>query len=340
MTPAVGLRTHIWNNNLKSLVLLAGFPVLLLLIAYAGVLGAMAIGAVSVPGHRLGSEPLGAQLIYAAQFLPGLIPWVLLGAAIWFAIAWLGYQGMIDAATGARRVERSDEPELYNLLENLCISRGLTMPALRIIETPGRNAFATGLSRERASITVTRGLIQALDRDELEAVLAHELTHVRNYDVRLLVIAVIFVGIFSLLAEIGARGLFRGSAARMGGARRGKSGNAGALILIAIVIIALAYALALVIRFTLSRRREYMADAGAVELTKNPDAMIAALRKVSASPQVQRAPREVRQMFLHDTSTAFAGLFATHPPIEERIKALQRYGDGRADAQEDSIPSV
>ncbi|MEO1038022.1 MAG: M48 family metallopeptidase [Pseudomonadota bacterium] len=328
MTPSVGLRTHIWNNNLKSLALLAGFPVLLVLILYAGVLAAMALGAVSTPGYRPGSEPLSAQLLHAASLLPGLAPWAILGALIWFFIAWLGHQAMIDAATGARGVDRSEEPELYNMLENLCISRGLTMPSLRVIETPGRNAFATGLSTKRASITLTRGLVNALEADEMEAVLAHELTHVRNHDIRLLVIAVIFVGIFSLLAEVGARGLFRGSMTRMGGARRGKSGNAGALILIAIVVIGVAYGLSLVIRFTLSRKREYMADAGAVELTKNPDAMISALRKVSASPEVERAPREMRQMFLHDRSTAFAGLFATHPPIEDRIEALKRYAGG------------
>jgi len=168
--------------------------------------------------------------------------------------------------------------------------------------------------------------VDTLSADELEAVLAHELTHVINRDVRLLVVAVIFVGIISLVGEILARGMFRGSAARMGGARRGKSGNSGVLILIAIGVIALCWLLAVLIRFAMSRSREYMADAGAVELTKNPEAMISALEKVSGHSTVEKAPREIRQMFLHDDSAGFAGLFMTHPPIKRRIAALRAIG--------------
>lgn len=319
---AIGLRTHIWNNNLKSLVLLAGFPVLLILLTYAGVLLMIGYGVID-SGAGLS---LGAQQAEALRVTRDAAPFVVAGALAWFAVAFLLRQRIIDGVSGARKLTRTDTPRVYNLLENLCISRGLAMPDLRIIETGSLNAYASGLGEKDAVITVTRGLVDTLDDDELEAVLAHELTHVINRDVRLLVIAVIFVGIISLVGEILARGLFRGSARRMGGARRGKSGNSGALILIAIGVIALCWVLAILIRFAMSRSREYMADAGAVELTKKPEAMISALEKVSGRSTVEAAPNELRQMFLHDDSAGFAGLFMTHPPMEKRLAALHAFG--------------
>lgn len=319
---AIGLRTHIWNNNLKSLLLLAGFPVLLILLTYAGVLLMIGYGVIDTPSGL----SMGAQQAEALRLTRNAAPFVAAGALVWFAVAFLLRQRIIDGVSGARKLSRTDAPRVYNLLENLCISRGLTMPDLRIIETASLNAYASGLGDKDAVITVTRGLVDTLDDDELEAVLAHELTHVINRDVRLLVIAVIFVGIISLVGEILARGMFRGSARRMGGARRGKSGNSGALILIAIAVIALCWVLAILIRLAMSRSREYMADAGAVELTKKPGAMISALEKVSGRSTVDDAPSELRQMFLHDESAGFAGLFTTHPPLEKRIAALREYG--------------
>ncbi len=319
---AIGLRTHIWNNNLKSLALLAGFPVLLLLLTYGCVLLLIGYGVVD-SGSDLS---LADQHREALRITRDAAPFVVAGAAVWFVAAFLWRQQIIDRAAGARRLDRSDAPRVYNLLENLCISRGLTMPGLRIIETASLNAYASGLGEKDAVITVTRGLVDTLSDDELEAVLAHELTHVINRDVRLLVVAVIFVGIISLIGEILARGLFRGSAARLGGARRGKSGNSGVIFVIAIAVIGVCWLLAMLIRFAMSRSREYMADAGAVELTKKPEAMIAALEKVSGHSTVEKAPSEIRQMFLHDDSAGFAGLFMTHPPIERRIAALRVFG--------------
>ena len=328
---AVGLKTHIWNNNLKSLALLAGFPVLLLILTYAL--------SVLLRAYSTGGEQLGEDLAAAAYALPAMIPWVTLGAGLWFVIAWFGHQAMIDAATGAKPVQRKDAPELYNLLENLCISRGVTMPKLKIIETRAMNAYASGLTEKQFTITVTRGLLDRLEREEVEAVLAHELTHILNRDVRLLVVSVIFVGIISMVVEIMFRGMLHGGARRAGGARRGKSGNAGALIVIALGAMALAWLLAVVIRFAISRKREYMADAGAVELTKNPDAMIAALDKISIDHEVD-APPEVRQMFLYDRQTGLAGLFATHPPMEKRIAALIEHAGGRRPAADTSVPPM
>jgi heat shock protein HtpX len=202
------------------------------------------------------------------------------------------------------------------------------------------NAFATGLHEGQYSITVTRGLVSALNDEELEAVLAHELTHIRNRDVRLLVIAVVFVGIFSFVGEMAFRGLRFGSvgSSRRSSGRNGGGGGAIIAILVALAMIAIAYALAIVIRFALSRRREYLADAGAVELTKNPDAMISALQKISGNPAVN-APAEVREMFIENPHSDFASLFATHPPIEKRIETLAKYAGGRVVA-EGSAPTA
>ena len=316
---AVGLKTHIWANNTRSILLLAGFPVLLVVILYGLQLVLMGFGVIPNSGGTLGDD-----MALAGSMLGWTVPTALIVAAIWFAISYFGSQAMIDAMTGAKKVERRDEPELYNLLENLSISRGLRTPTLRIIERPELNAYASGLHEGRYSVTVTRGLMGALDRDEMEAVLAHELTHVINKDVRTMVIASIFAGIISVMAELVFRGLFfsRGG--------RGNNKNAGPLILIGLAIAVIGFVLAAVIRMMLSRTREYVADAGAAELTKNPDAMISALRKVSGQSKLE-APDELRGMFLdnQEKSAGFSGLFATHPPIEKRIDALVRFAGGR-----------
>jgi heat shock protein HtpX len=333
---AYGLATHIWNNNLKSTVLLAGFPVLLLLLTYALFLLFAGLG-----GFTEG-DSLGGPFIWAAHEMARSWPFALIGAGVWFTLAYFFHQQIIDLSVGGRKVERKDQPDLYNALENLCISRGITTPGLRIIDTPALNAFASGIREGHYTITVTSGLIETLNKDELEAVLAHELTHVRNADVRMLVIAVIFVGIFSFVAEIVFRGIMRSgvsvprrtssgsSRSSSSSSDSGKGGGGFILaIVVALVLIAIAYALAMVIRFSLSRRREFLADAGAVELTKNPDAMISALRKISGNASIPQAPGEVREMFIENDSAHFAGLFATHPPIAKRIEALVKFAGGR-----------
>jgi heat shock protein HtpX len=316
---AVGLQTHIWANNTRSILLLAGFPVLMILIIYGLQLVLMGFGI--LPGSGRG---LGDDMALAASWLGGTIPLAVMIAGIWFAISYFGSQAMIDMMTGARKVERKSEPEIYNLLENLAISRGLRTPTLRIIDNDSLNAFATGLHEGQYSITVTRGLVEALTRDELEAVLAHELTHVINRDVRTMVIASIFAGIISVIAEL----VFRGLLHSRGGGRRDNK-NAAPLILIGLAFAAVGFALAIVIRMMLSRTREFVADAGAVELTKNPDAMISALRKGEGRSSL-KGPDEVQQLFLDNQAdgVGLEGLFATHPPIQKRIDALVKFGGG------------
>lgn len=349
MLGSFGLQTYIWNNRIKSLILLAGFPFLLLLICFGF---ALVISAMNDPD-------VGQGIADAVALVPSLVPVALIGALIWFVIAWFANQSIIDAVTGARRVDRMAEPRLYNLIENLCISRGLTVPTLRIIETDQRNAFASGIRQGRYSITVTRGLMNALNDAELEAVLAHELTHIQNRDVQLLVVAAVFVGIISLVGDLlirAPRMLFYSSTGSSpgssssggsgwswgGGRSRSRSssskGGGGAiiLILIAVAIFLLARFLALVLRFAMSRKREYLADAGSVELTKNPDAMISALRKIAGHSQIQ-APAQVQEMFLDMPA---AGFFATHPSIDARVARLVEFAGGKEPIATETVPDV
>jgi heat shock protein HtpX len=322
-----GLRTYIWNNRLKSLVLLAGFPVLLVLIAFGF---ALIIAAFDNPD-------IAAGFSEAVRLLPSLVPMALAAAAIWFVIAFFANQRIIDAVTGARKIARTENPRLYNLLENLCISRGITMPALRMIDSDALNAFASGVREKHYSVTVTRGLVDKLDDAELEAVLAHELTHIENRDVQLLVISAVFVGVITLAGDLLIRsprmfmyGGMRRRGYRMGGGSRGKGGGGAiVLILVAVAIFILARFLAIALRFALSRKREFLADAGAVELTKNPDAMIGALRKIEGRSEIE-APRQVQEMFIDlPRAAGLAGLFATHPSIDDRVKALVDNAGGR-----------
>ncbi len=317
---AVGLQTHIWANNTRSVILLVTFPILLIGILYGVQLILMGIG--FLPGTGKG---LGDDMALAASWLGMTVPAAFVIAALWFAVAYFGSQTMVDMLTGARKVERRTEPELYNLLENLAISRGLRTPTLRIIDNDSLNAFATGLHEGQYSITLTRGLVNSLNRDEVEAVMAHELTHVINRDVRTMVIASIFAGIISVIAEM----VFRGLLYSRGGGRRDNK-NAMPLILIGIAFAVIGFALAIVIRMMLSRSREYVADAGAVELTKNPDAMISALRKVEGRSSV-KGPDELQQLFLDNQpdGVGLEGLFASHPPIQKRVDALIKFGGGR-----------
>jgi len=263
MIQAYGLKTHIWKNNTRSVILLVLFPVLLLFLAFGLIL--LWTGFTSDMSTEQG-------LTYALNTMPSAAPIALGAAGGWFAIAFMGHQAMIDMATKSKSVTISQEPRAYRMLENLSISRGQTTPKLKIIETPVMNAFASGIRDKNYTVTLTRGLMENLDDEELEAVIAHELSHIRNRDVRLLIIAVIFVGIFAFVGEGLVRSVFRTNLARNDHHRRSGGGNAGALIFFAFAIIAVSYMLAMLTRFALSRKREFMADAGAVELTKNPDA--------------------------------------------------------------------
>lgn len=324
---AYGLYTHIQSNRRRSIALLIGLFVLVYVMTFAGALLAEAILA--------GDASLDWLLRAASRDFVQALPWVTIGALIWIWIAYRFHQSMIDALTGGYEVTRQDQPRIYNLLENMCISRGITMPKLKIMDSPALNAFATGLNEKQYSITVTSRLIEQLDDAELEAVLGHELTHIRNGDVRMLVIAVIIAGVISFFAEMVFR-LFFQSGIRFGsGDRRSSdSGGKGAggvviAIVIAAALMAVAWLLSIVIRFALSRNREYLADAGSVELTKNPDAMITALRKIENRGELEGATSAVMEMCVDNPRSGIADLFATHPSIDNRVAAIVRFAGGR-----------
>jgi heat shock protein HtpX len=321
---AYGLYTYIQSNKRRSIALLIGLFVLVYVMVFAGALLAEAL-TVNAPAD---------YLLRAATFdFVKALPFATVGAVLWIAIAYFFHQSMIDAVTGAEPVTRTQEPRLYNILENLCISRGITMPTLRVAEDDALNAFSTGLSEKQYSITVLRGLMNALDDAELEAVLGHELTHIRNGDVQMMVIAVVIAGVISFFGELIFRLFFQasfygGGFRRRGGGDGDRKGGAGLVIIIALVLIAVAWILSLVIRMALSRQREYLADAGSVELTKNPDAMISALRKIEGRGEITRATSAVMELCVDNPREEFANVFDTHPSVDDRVAALIKFAGG------------
>lgn len=328
---AYGLYTHIQSNKRRSIALLIGLFFLVYVMVFAGALLAEALTARPIySGGYYYSPPLD-YLIRAAEFdFIKAAPFATVGTVIWIFIAYQFHQQMIDAVTGARPVSRAEEPRLYNLLENLCISRGITMPTLRIADDEALNAFATGLNPKQYSITVTRGLIEALNDSEIESVLGHELTHIRNGDVRMLVIAVVIAGALGFFGELVFRIFFQN--VFWGGGRRSRDegkGGVGIAIVIALALIVVVWILSIVIRFALSRQREYLADAGSVELTKNPDAMILALRKIEGRGEIPGANSAVMEMCIDNPREGFSNIFDTHPSVDARVAALVKFAGGR-----------
>ena len=350
MFPVNGLYGHIRNNALKSALLLAGFVVLIALYWWAGCLSFAALMMLLDPTPLRGLDTLGAfyatmdrasKLAAARSDVPLII------STLWFAAAWGYHKRLMQAATGARPVERGTAPKLYNLVENLAISAGLPVPRIEIIETPELNAYAAGLTPASATIAVSRGLLEALSQDELEAVLAHEMTHIQNRDVQLMTVAAIFAGGITLAGDLlnsyRPRGNWNfnvsintsGSSAAEpveGASAAGKSAILGTILalVIGLIVMGLAQVFALLSQFALSRSREFLADAGSVELTKNPDALISALQRISQNDQVPLASEGLRAMMI--SSCAAGGesgsLLATHPPIEDRISALEHFAGG------------
>ncbi|HMU46976.1 MAG TPA: M48 family metallopeptidase [Chitinophagaceae bacterium] len=307
----VGLDRQIRRNNFNSFLLLIAFPALLLGMFYL-------FFYFTADNYE---QEANTTFIH-------VMPFVLIAVGIWFLIAWAGHSAMIRMATNSKPLERKENKRVYNLLENLCISQGMKMPRLFIIDDDSLNAFASGIDERSFSITLSKGIIEKLDDDELEGVLAHELTHIKNRDVRVLIISIIFVGVFAFLAEIAFRSLrFAGS-----GRKSKDSKGSGSIILIAIVITAVAYLISMLLRFGISRKREYLADAGGADITKKPYALANALRKISGDPAIEAVEsRDVAQLFIDNPkpsahkSASWDNLFATHPPIEKRIELLEQF---------------
>jgi len=316
---AYGLHSHIQSNRRRSVALLVALFFLVYVLIYAGALVAEALS-VDADINML-TERAWRDLLTAA-------PIATIGTALWVVIAYFFHQSMIDALTGGREVTRAEEPRLYNILENLCISRGITMPKLKIMESDALNAFATGMNDKQYSITVTTALLNRLNDAEIEAVLGHELTHIRNGDVRMMVVAVIIAGVISFFAELVFRLWFYSGFSFRGSRSDERRGGAGVAILIAVALLAVAYFLSFVIRLALSRSREFLADAGSVELTKNADAMISALRKIEGRGELPGTTSAVMEMCIDNPREGFGELFDTHPTVENRVAALVKFAGG------------
>jgi len=259
-----------------------------------------------------------------------IVPWAVGGVLIWFIIAYFTNTSIINSATGSRPLERKENKRVYNLVENLCMAEGMKMPKVNIIDDDSLNAFASGINERTYTVTLSRGIIDKLNDEELEAVIAHELSHIRNKDVRLLIISIVFVGIFSMVANVALRSVYYSSGTR---SRNDKGNGTIIIVLAALVVAAIGYFFSTLMRFAISRKREYLADAGAAEMTKNPLALASALRKISADPDIEAVTREdVAQLFIehpgqHAKSalSGLSGLFATHPPIKDRIRVLEQF---------------
>ena len=306
----LGIQQQITRNNTKSILFLLAFPLLILVGVY-------------VVLYVLSDQDIEQTNM---QFL-SVVPIILAGVGIWFVISYFFHTQMIQMATHSEPLERRNNKRVYNLTENLCMSVGMTMPKLYIIESDALNAFASGINEKTFAITLTRGIINRLNDEELEGVIAHELTHIRNRDVRLLIVTIVFVGIFATIADLALRMLLNGGGNMFSSRNRKNDKGGGAMLLLIILLVAGAiYFLSILFKLALSRSREYMADAGAVELTHNSMALANALRKISGHSTLKEVGNdEVKELFIDYKAEGFFSLFATHPPIEKRIQVLEQY---------------
>ncbi len=326
--------TQIRRNNMMSIVLLLLFPLIILGTIWVFLALVNYFGTYYYDAQGNMVNVFNADIVNG--YFVSTIPWVIGGVGIWFLIAYFSNTAMIKQATGARPLARRDNPRVYNIVENLCMTCGMDMPQINIIDDPQLNAFASGIDRKSYTVTVTTGLLRLLDDDELAGVIAHELTHIRNRDTRLLIISIIFVGIISAIMSIVVRMMYHAMWFGGGNSRDNEKGNGLSMLvvmLIGLVCSAVAYFFTLLTRFAISRKREYMADAGGAELCGNPLALASALRKISGDPGLGHVDREdIAQMYIiHPKSMAqgvmsFANsLFSTHPSTESRIRILEQF---------------
>jgi heat shock protein HtpX len=309
-----GLQSQIWRNNTNSVILLVLFPIIFFVLTWLFFFF-MSMGS---EVHRTISQINQSFLTTA--------PFIIIGVGLWFVIAWFSHSSMINSATDSKPLSRNENKRVYNLVENLCISTGMTTPKIFVINDDSLNAFASGIDQRTFSISLSKGIIEKLNDEELEAVIAHELTHIKNRDVRLLIISIIFVGIFAFISQA----IFRGI--QFGGGGRGKKDGGGGII-IALLLALVGLLITSMLRFALSRKREYLADAGSAELTHHPLALASALRKISQDPTIEAVKRkDIAQMFIENpqvrekkSSFSLNSMFATHPPIDKRIQILEQF---------------
>lgn len=246
--------------------------------------------------------------------------------AIYVPITYSTANSQVLNMAGAKKIKREDHPQLFDVVEELSLAARIPMPDVYIVNDSAPNAFATGIKPEKASVAFTTGLLERLDREELSGVAAHEISHIRNYDIRLMTVCIALVGVIVLLAHFGSRLLL------FGGGRRGGNNKSNPIVMIiALVFIILAPIAAQFVQLAVSRNREYLADASAVELTRNPVGLINALTKISQDDHdVKNAQKATASMYIaiplgrKSRKKKGKNLWATHPPMESRIKRLKQ----------------
>lgn len=296
------------SNKIKSFVIVAIFVAFVFVATYF---------LTKALGYYMGYEPGGLGYLGLALIISGVSSF----------FSYYYSDKIVLGISGARPAIRTRDFNFFTVAENIAIGDGLPKPELYVIEDASPNAFATGRNPEHAAICVTTGLLSKLDRTELEGVVAHEMTHIKNYDTRLMSVVSVMVGLIALLGDWFTRSMFWGRR------RDDREGNAGSIILVIGILFAiLSPIIGTLIQLAISRRREYMADAGSVEITRQPQGLISALEKISSDPSPLRsANRATAHLFISNPfknnkqkGTGFlTNLFNTHPPVSERIKLLQ-----------------
>lgn len=329
----IGIHTQQVRNNTKSLLLLVMFPCILGALVYALLMLFWWVAHGQGPIWDIRPETWEMINMSALK----VTPWILGCVAAWFCIAYFSNTAIIKHSTGAVTLQRKDNPRVYNIVENLTMACGMNMPKINIIDTTQLNAFASGIDNNSYTVTLTTGICDRLDDEELTGVVAHELTHIRNRDTRLLITSIIFVGIMGTMMQLAYEMTWR-NIVYNGWHRRSKDEKNGgistaAIMAIALAMAALAYILTLTTRFAISRKREYMADAGGAEMCGNPHALASALRKISNNPGLGDIGREdIAQLYICHPKTKKNGIlnflnvaFNTHPSIESRIAYLEQF---------------
>lgn len=331
---------HISQNKRRTVLLVLLFPITFAALGYLFLLG---YGHLQAPSsyrydrqqdayYQMYDEAASSPVERANQLASQVLPFMWLAAMVWIFVAYFCGDIFLIRASHGIEIHREDQPEIYNLVENLCISQGLPTPHIYIINDDSLNAFATGRDPEHASIALTKGIVLKLDRVELEGVIAHELAHIQNRDIRLMLITVVGISFFTFLAEV----CFRAGLHASHGSGKNK-GNAGLLFFILGLFFAIyGYLIAPLIRLAVSRTREFQADATAALMTRHPAALANALRKISQDPRVEVLDEHASMAAMcienplgkQGLFSFISGLYSTHPPTEQRIAALMEM-DGR-----------
>ena len=348
----VGLQTQIWRNNRNSVLLLCMFPLIILGMVFATIVIMDYFGALCPLMQGGCPADHTTHMKYGLMHWPEVweafwtvLPYTLQIVGVWFIIAYCANTAIIRHTTHAKPLERKDNMRVYNIVENLCIAGGIEMPQINIVEDSGLNAFASGIDVPSFTITLTTGLIEKLNDAELSAVVGHELTHIKNRDTRLMVVCIVFVGIFATLQTISIKllsAMLRGAGRRPRNRRGG--GNGGGVIIIFILMLVIiwstvGYIFSWFTRLAISRTREYVADAGGAELCGDPWALASALQKISDYPGLDSVRRnDVAQLYIihpdeeFDNDMKLKGIiakvnimFCTHPDTPERIRLLKQF---------------